>query len=199
MKKILGFGFQAALYLGVLAFEMIESANFFFFAFKDEQWYLAYLGFFLTSIAVLLYFYDFKFFADTKLKKTVALSMMILCAVGSVVTAGFGFNVAANQHTGFNFKPEEISAMTLAIQVLIGLHILALIVYNAGDAIYEAFTDDDGDGIPNFLDRDRKTANKPQAQPTGELVAHNADVEALRAEIAALKAQAVNPPTLPTK
>lgn len=187
VPKVLGYALEVALYIGVLAFEMIESLNFFTFAFRGDQWYLAYLGFFMTSIATLIYFYMFKFIADTTVKKATAISMMVVCAIGSVITAGYGFNVAANEKTGFTFTQSEIDAMILAVQLLIGLHILALIVYNAADGIMEAFSDTDGDGVPNIIDKTPNGTAPVSPQPADATRQYQASIAALELRIKELE------------
>ena len=153
MKKLIGYGFSILVAVGAIAFEMLESLNFWRIAFPPEKWYLAYLGFFLTSIAMLGYFYDFLYKAVSKTQKTVALVMAVMCGLGAILTAGAGFQITSYASQGFTFTQSELSYMALIIQVLIGIHIIALFVYYGGDAIAQAWKDDDGDGIPNLFDR----------------------------------------------
>lgn len=164
MKKLLGYGFSILVATGAIVFEMLESLNFWSIAFPPEKWYLAYLGFFLTSIAMLGYFYDFLFKAKGRTQKTVAVVMMIVCGIGALLTAGVGFQITSYAAQGFRFTKDELAYMALIVQGLIAMHILALFVYYGGDAIVQAWQDDDGDGTPNFLDPDYKK-NKAQNQP----------------------------------
>ncbi len=156
MKKMLGYGFAIMIGVGAIAFEMLESLNFWNIAFPPDKWYLAYLGFFLTSIAMLGYFYEFLFTAVGKTQKTTALVMMIVCGFGSLLTAGVGFQITSYAAQGFQFTKDELEYMALIVQALIAMHIIALFVYYGGDAIVQAWNDDDGDGTPNFLDPDYK-------------------------------------------
>lgn len=156
MKKLLGYGFAIMIGVGAITFEMLESLNFWSIAFPPDKWYLAYLGFFLTSIAMLGYFYEFLFTAAGKTQKTTALVMMVVCGVGSLLTAGVGFQITAYATQGFQFTKDELEYMALIVQGLIAMHIIALFIYYGGDAIAQAWKDDDGDGVPNILDKDYK-------------------------------------------
>lgn len=184
---MLGYGFAVLVGLGALTFEMLESLNFWNLAFPPEKWYLAYLGFFLTSIAMLGYFYEFIFTANGKTQKTVSLVMSVVCGIGALLTAGIGFQITAYAASGFNFTRDEIESMALIVQILIGLHILALFAYYGGDAIYLAWKDDDGDGVPNWLDKDSK---KNRAHVSTLEV----EIEHLKAENAKLRSSSTTPP-----
>jgi hypothetical protein len=49
-----------------------------------------------------------------------------------------------------------------------------LIAYVAGDQLIEAFSDEDGDGIPNAFDRDYKGKNKNKNKPMRPVYQQNA-------------------------
>jgi len=153
MKKMIGYGFAVLVGAGALTFEMMESLNFWRLAFPVDKWFLSYLGFFLTSIAMLGYFYEFLYVAVGKTQKTVSLIMAIVCGIGALLTAGIGFKITSYAAQGFQFTQTDLAYMAIIVQALIGLHILALFVFYGGDAIAKAWQDDDGDGVPNFLDR----------------------------------------------
>lgn len=202
MKKMLGYGFGILIGAGAITFEMLESLNFWNLAFPAEKWYLAYLGFFMTSIAMLGYFYEFLFVAHGRTQKTVSLVMTVLCGAGALLTAGVGFQITAYAATGFQFTKDEIEYMALIVQILIGLHILALLVYYGGDSIAAAWKDDDGDGIPNWLDKKDNRPQKPQQtqnQPRRVYASEAEEVAELEKRLAELspkaKAGNQNPPT----
>ena len=161
MKKMIGAGIKFVIALVVLAFLGLKSLDFFLFTTPPEQWYYAYLGFGLTGMGVIAYLFIFMWDADTKLKKTIALVMLVVCVLGEVATAGYGIQIEAWQKGGFDLAESDVKAMVLVIQLLGFLHAVALIMYTAGDAIIVALQDDDGDGIPNFLD---KTDNRKYKQ-----------------------------------
>jgi len=188
MKNLLGYGFAVLIAAGAITFEMSESLVFWELAFTDENWFMAYLGFFLTSIAMLGYFYDFLYKAKGKTQKTTAIVMSILCGIGSLATAGYGFKINAFDKYNFEFTKSDLTLMSILVVVLVALHILALFIYYGGDAIAAAWKDDDKDGIPNFLDNtdNRHVNQQPMTQ-------YNSDLAALRAELAALKAEKENP------
>lgn len=167
-KKIFGFGVKILIALVVLAFLGLQSLNFFSFVFPSDQWYYAYLGFGLTSVGVVAYLIIFMTDADTALRKTIAITMMIVCVVGEVLTAGFGMQVEAWKNSGFQLAQEDYSFMILAVQVLGFAHALAMIVYFAGDEIVKAFRDDDGDGVPNIIDPDYREWKRQQAKRSGQ-------------------------------
>ncbi len=161
MKKMIGYGFAVLVGIGALAFEMSESLNFWRLAFPADKAFLAYLGFFLTSVAMLGYFYEFLYVAVGKTQKTVAIVMAIICGLGALLTAGMGFQITSYSAQGWEFTKADMESMAIIVQGLIAAHILALFVFYGGDAIAKAWRDDDGDGIPNILDKhDNRKDNK---------------------------------------
>src|SRR5690349_21327271 len=152
IKKYIGAGFKIVIALVVLAFLGLRSLDFFYFVTPADQWYYAYLGFGLTSGAVVAYLIIFLWDADTELKKSIAISMLAFCILGELATAGFGLQVNAWKAGNFQITQSDFSWMILVIQLLGFAHALALVGYVAGDAIIWAFQDDDGDRIPNMLD-----------------------------------------------
>lgn len=187
MKKILGLFLKVLLAIVVLVFLASESIAFFSFIFPPEKWYLAYTGFGLTSLSFLGYMYLFLYDADTKLKKTVALVMMLVGLAGELLTAGFGMQVEAWNQAGYTMLESDIDFMVLAIQALMLFHGVALIAYWIGDSIAQAFKDDDGDGVPNFLDPDSKKGKKPEFRTFPATASLEQRIKELEAENAALK------------
>jgi hypothetical protein len=147
----------------VLLFLGLQSLNFFYFVFPTDQWFYAYLGFGLTSGGVILYLLMFKLDSDnSKFKKTVAVSMMVICVIGEILTAGFGMQIEGLQKLGYTMSESDYDFMILAVQLLALLHGIALIAYFSGDDIAELFDDDDQDGVPNYRDKDWR--KRPQQQ-----------------------------------
>lgn len=153
MKKIIAMILKVLLAVVVLIFLGTESIGFFSFVFPPEKWYMAYTGFGLTSLSFLIYLYLFIYDANTDMKRVISLIMMAVGLVGELVTAGFGMQVEAWSQTGYVMTQSDIDFMVLAVQALMLFHGIALIGYWIGDSIVKAFKDDDGDGIPNFIDR----------------------------------------------
>jgi len=193
VKKYIGAGIKVLIAAVVFAFLGLKSLDFFTFTTPADQWFYAYLGFGLTGGGVIAYLLVFMWDADTDLKKTVAIVMLAVCIIGELATAGFGLQIDAWEKIGYQMTESDFSAMVLAVQLLGFAHAAALVVYTAGDAIGSAFGDHDGDGTPNFLDKDYK-ANKNQPRPQPQpMRANAAEVELvqLREEIAKLKAAQV--------
>ena len=156
VKKYIGAGIKVLIAAVVFAFLGLKSLDFFTFTTPADQWFYAYLGFGLTGGGVIAYLLVFMWDADTDLKKTVAIVMLAVCIIGELATAGFGLQIDAWEKIGYQMTESDFSAMVLAVQLLGFAHAAALVVYTAGDAIGNAFGDHDGDGTPNFLDKDYK-------------------------------------------
>lgn len=160
MKSKLGrvFGNMALglISIGVLLFLGSHSLNFFQFTFTAQNQIYSWLGLLLTSGGAIGWLVVFLSIADTPLRKATALIMCAIGFVGEMVTAVFDMQYAAVYSTGFQFQPDELRTMTTVIGILGLVTGLALAAYAAGDKIIEAFGDDDGDGIPNYKDRDYK-------------------------------------------
>lgn len=152
VKKFLATGFKFLIAAAVLVFLGAESLNFFTYTTPKDQPYLAYLGFGLTSIAFIGYMIIFLWDADTPLKKSIALIMMVVCLFGELATAGFGMQINAWQKNGFTLTQDAFDTMIMFVRVLGMAHGIALVGYFAGEQIISAFKDDDGDGVPNAFD-----------------------------------------------
>ena len=163
VKKILGAGVEILLAIVVIAFLGLKSLDFFTFTTPSDQWYYAYLGFGLTGGGVIGYLIIFMYRANTDLKKSVAIIMLLVCIIGELVTAGFGLQVNAWEKQGYTLQQSDFDAMVFSVQLLGFAHAIALIVFVAGDRIGEAFKDHDGDGIPNWKDPDYKGVNHGNA------------------------------------
>jgi hypothetical protein len=160
VKRIIGGLVEFILAAVVLIYLGLHTINFFMFTFPPDQQYLAWLGFGLTGGALIGYLVIFMWAADTSLKKTVAMLMMLVSGIGEIAAAGFGMTIEAWTRMGWTMTEQDFDAMLLAIRVLAFAHALALVVYIAGDKIGEALGDADGDGTPNFIDPDYKPAPK---------------------------------------
>ena len=164
-KKLIGIAFEVMIVAVVAAFFAINSFRFWEWTFPPEQWYLAYLGFGLTGGAAIGYLFVFLWRAETSLRKTTALIMMLVCIVGELITAGFGIQVEIWKRAGYTLTQSDFDFMTLIVQGLGFVHAIAVIVYYVGDQIAAMFGDEDGDGIPNYRDRDYKPNKGSNNQP----------------------------------
>jgi hypothetical protein len=162
MKRILAYFGLVVLSIGVLLFLGKHSLNFFMFTFSGDDELYAWAGLLLTSIGAVLWMIIFKWLAETKLQKTIALVMMFIALLGEFVTAGFDMYMQAMFADGFEFLPEELRSMTIVVSGLGLITGLALVLHFTGDSILEAFKDDDKDGIPNIIDPDYKPVSKPR-------------------------------------
>ena len=166
LGKFFGHVALLAITVGVMLFLGKHSLNFFTISFTGEDELYAWLGLLLTSGGVVIWLIIFIFLADTTIKQGVSIIMMIVAALGEFATAGFDMYMNTMQLAdGFQFAPEEIRMMATGVAFLGLLTGLALIAYVAGDTIVAAFADDDGDGVPNFLDKDGKKQKPQQFQP----------------------------------
>lgn len=165
VKQWIGLFLKIGLAAVVIAFELTLSIDFFSFVYPPDKWYMAYLGLGLTSGAMLIYMYLFAFDAESSLQKTLALIMMTVSIIGAILAAGFGMQVEAWKKSGISMTQDDIDFMILAVRLLLFVHAGVLALYFAGDKIVTALGDDDGDGIPNFVDPDYKAwkAQRKQA------------------------------------
>jgi hypothetical protein len=144
----------------VLVYLGLHTINFFTFTFPPDQQYLAWLGFGLTGGALIGYLVIFLWAADTDLKKSIAVIMMVVSGIGEILAAGFGMTIEAWARMGWTMTQQDFDTMLLAVRVLAFAHALALVVYIAGDKIGELIGDHDGDGVPNMIDPDYKPVEK---------------------------------------
>lgn len=146
----------------VLAYLALHTVNFFKYTFPPEQFYYAYLGFGLTGLGAIAYLCVFLWDADTPIKRTIALVMVIICGLGEVLAASFGMQIEAWAKNGWVMTENDFRSMMFAIQILAFIHLIALVLYVASDKIAEMFGDADGDGIPNYRDPDYKKSTQIQ-------------------------------------
>jgi len=154
MKKMFGNLMEIMIGVAVVIFLGFQSINFFMFVFPDDQWYLAIFGFALTSGGLLGYLSIFLTKSKTKTEKFVSIGMMVVCLIGEILTAYFGMEISGWEKLGYSMTQTDFSFMLKVINGLALLHGVALLAYVAGDKIANAVKDDDGDGIPNFMDPD---------------------------------------------
>jgi hypothetical protein len=119
----------------------IQSINFFTYVFKAEQAIYAWLGFALTGGAVLVYLAILKYDSRTPLDQFVAISMLAICVIGELATAGFGMRIQSLEKMGLEFTKTDLDNMILTVQVLALVHALALITKTAGTDIAQMFSD----------------------------------------------------------
>jgi hypothetical protein len=193
VKQWIGMFLKIGLAVIVLSFEITLSLEFFTFVYPPEKWYMAYLGLGLTSGAMLVYMYLFAFDTKSNLQKVLSLLMMVASIFAAIITAGFGMQVEAWNKAGFVMAQSDIDFMILAIRLLLFVHGIVLALYFTGDKIVTALGDDDGDGIPNFVDKDYKEWKRQKSQQNMQPVRQfGKDDE--RAELKDEKANPQNPP-----
>lgn len=165
-KKFFGNTLKYALLAVVATFLALHSINLFRFVFPADQQYLAWLGFGLTGFGAITYLVMFLWEGSTILQRFVSLGMAVVCSIGEVMAAIFGMQIESWKKAGFSLTENDFQTMLLVIGLLSVAHFLALIAYFAGDKIGELFKDDDGDGTPNYRDRDYyKNSNQKPQQP----------------------------------
>jgi hypothetical protein len=139
----LGQIFATALKIGiaiaVMIFLGIQSINFFTYVFTAEQEIYAWLGFALTGGAVLVYLAILKWDSRTPLDQFVAISMLLICVGGELLTAGFGMRIQSLEKMGLQFTKTDLDNMILTVQMLALVHAIALITKTAGTDIIEMF------------------------------------------------------------
>jgi hypothetical protein len=201
VKRITGYVAAALVAVIVLAFLGLHSLSFFEFTFPDDQSIYAYLGFGLTSGGVVLYLVMLITLAETPLQKFTSIAMLAVSVLGEIITAMFGMRVEAWQSAGFALTQEDFDNMFLAVGILGLLHGIALVSHFAGDAIINAFKDDDGDGTPNLFDKTPKgvTVNAAKAPAVDfdkiELQRRNNEMEKRLADMEKRLAEATQKPS----
>ena len=124
-----------------------ESLKFFFFAFGANG-VTPWMAFGLTGGAVLVYLPVFLWNSNTTLKQFVSLTMLLVCIISELITAGFGMRINAFKEAGVVFTKDDIENMILFIQVLGGVHAIMLVIAFAGDRIIDAFKRPSGKSTP---------------------------------------------------
>lgn len=157
LGKFFGYIALASISIGVFLFLAKHSLNFFQFTFKDSDVLYSWLGLLMTSAGAIGWLAVFIWLADTTTRKGISLVMMLVALAGEMVTAIFDMQNNGQYASGFQYTPQELENMTFAIGILGAVTGIALIAYAAGDKIIAEFKKDtDGDGIPDFMDRDHK-------------------------------------------
>ena len=174
-KKLIGNLAKFVITLVVLAYLALHTVNFFKFTFPADQFYYAYLGFGLTGLGAIGYLIVFLWDADTTIKKTIALIMVVVCGIGEVMAAGFGMQIEAWVKNGWQMTEADFQSMLFVIEGLAFLHLIALILYVASDKIREMFSDADHDGIPDWRDPIDNRTGQPFRRQNGR--AYAKDIE----------------------
>lgn len=151
-KKLIGSMMKAIVGFVVLAYLALHTINFFQYTFPPDQVYYAYLGFGLTGLGAVAYLLVFLWDADTPMKRTISLIMVVVCGLGEILAASFGMRIEAWAKNGWVMTEADFSSMMLAIEVLAFIHLIALVLYVASEKIVETFSDKDQDGIPDGFD-----------------------------------------------
>lgn len=161
-KKIFGGAIKALITGVVLIYLALHTINFFEYTFPVDQWYYAYLGFGLTGGGMIAYLILFLWDAGTPLKKVIALVMTVVCGLGEIIVAVFGMRIETWAKQGWIMTETDFNSMMMAIQILAFAHLVALIMYFAGDKIATMFSSDaDHDGIADWMDPvDNRTGQK---------------------------------------
>lgn len=139
LQKFLGYTALAGVIAIVGSFLALQSINGFVFIFKDEQQFFAWLGFGLTGGGLVLYIPVFKWIARTPIQQGTALIMIIICALGELIVAGYGMRIESFAKAGIQLTETDIENMILAIQALGLVHGIALILEVVGTDIETAF------------------------------------------------------------
>lgn len=165
--SIFGTGAEVIIYLVVMGFLFTESMNFFYFAFPPEQQNVAWLGLGLTGGGMIAYFVILKSGrADTDLKKAITLSMIVLCTLGELATAGYGTQIESLKNAGLAITADGIKTFVLVIRILGLVHAVAMIGFLGGDDIAAIFEDKDKNGIPDRFERGKgQQNNQPRQHP----------------------------------
>jgi hypothetical protein len=179
-KKIVGAIMKILVSLVVLAYLALHTINFFKYTFPADQFYYAYLGFGLTGLGAIAYLCIFLWDADTPIKKTISLIMIIVCGLGEVAAASFGMTIEAWAKNGWAMTEADFRSMLLVIMGLAFLHLIALVLYVASDKIAEMFRDEDHDGIPDYRDPVDNRTGQPFVKRNGRAYAE--DVEQSRVD-----------------
>ena len=154
-KRAIVGGLKYLLLAIVAAFLALHSINLFQWVFPVDQSYYAWLGFGLTGFGAIVYLLLFLWDTQaTWLQKTVSLGMVVICALGELGAAGAGMYIEAFQKAEFIVDEKDFQIMLIGIGLLGLAHFAALVTYFAGDKIVELFGDEDGDGVPNYKDKD---------------------------------------------
>lgn len=141
--NLLGTFLTGALAVAVAVYLAMHSFAFFTFVFGDANEFQTYLAFALTGGGFIVYLLKFKYASITPLQKVVSFAMVLICGIGELATAGFGFQVESYAKLGIVFTQEDIDFMISAIKILALVHGVALVMDFAGDEVISFFKNDD--------------------------------------------------------
>ncbi len=130
------------------------------------------LGYMLTGGGFFLWLIIFLWMSPKQLEKAVSMTMMIICLIGELATAIFNMYTKTMLDAGFRLTEGDIKSMYMIVGVLAIAHAVSLLIKFAGEQIYQAFQDDDKDGIPNIIDRLPRTQQEGHSateRPTGDI------------------------------
>jgi hypothetical protein len=153
MKKAIGYLAVGILTLTVSIFLGQHSIEFFMSTFSKENQSMGVLGYMLTGGGFFMWMIIFLWLPGKQHERATSLIMMVICLAGELGTAIFNMYAKTRSDAGFMLTESDIKTMYMLVGVLAVAHAVSLLVKFAGSGIYQAFQDDDGDGIPNIIDR----------------------------------------------
>ena len=178
MKKYISYLSVAVLVVTVAIFLGQHSIEFFTNTFSADNSSMGVLGYALTGGGVYLWLMIFLWLSKTKLEKTTAFVMMVISLLGELGTAIFNMYMHTIADAGFSLTESDIKGVYLLVGVLAVAHGVSLIIKFAGEEVINAFKDDDGDGIPNIIDRkDNRQQPKQPANTPAQRPAYAANTE----------------------
>jgi hypothetical protein len=153
MKKAIGYLAVGLLTVTVSIFLGQHSIEFFMSTFSKENQSMGILGYMLTGGGFFMWLFIFLWLPGKQYERATALIMMVICLAGELGTAIFNMYAKTVTDNGFSLTEGDIKTMYMLVGVLAVAHAISLLVKFAGEGIYQAFQDDDNDGIPNIIDR----------------------------------------------
>ena len=178
MKKYLSYLSVFVLVGTVAIFLGQHSIEFFTNTFSAENSSMGVLGYMLTGGGFFLWLMIFLWNSKTKLEKTTAFVMMVVSLLGELGTAIFNMYMHTVADAGIQLTEADVKGIYLLIGVLAVAHSLSLMIKFAGEEVIKAFQDDDGDGIPNIIDRkNNHQQNQPRPQQPQQRPAYAANTE----------------------
>jgi len=163
---------------------------------KDGDSYMSLFGYMMTGGGVFVWIGILLWHAKSGMQKAISFIMVGVCGVGSLAVALFNIYQETMMEAGFSLTVEEIKTMTFIVGVLATAHFLSLVMELAGEAIITAWQDDDGDGVPNIIDKDSGKSifdlfklgkNKPQPVSPKPDYQYQQAIAELQAQIEELK------------
>lgn len=118
--------------VGILLFLGKHSLNYFMTTFAEDDQIYAYLGLTFTSIGVLGWTSILLWMARTNLQRATALVMILCCALGELLVAGFDMIL---QRTGLQFTEQDIETQVWIVAGFGFLQGIAMMVFHVGDFI----------------------------------------------------------------